>query len=122
MFTIRKEQAEAYRAEMMNSFEQRAVAHLREHLPELTARSSDPELTERIRSCVPRARAHGLTTETQIAHFVNVTLLAGQDFDRDPSHPWASDVLENSRLTADEKSTLLVWIAWNLHKEQMPHE
>src|SRR5262249_46867000 len=114
-FTIRREQTEAYRRCMLEDFENRAVQHLRQYLSELMVPFSDEALRQRVRTCVPRARAHGLATERQIMGFVNPSYLLGEWFDRDPALSWTRDVLNSTRLNADDRAELLEWTAWQIH-------
>jgi hypothetical protein len=112
-FTIRKEQAEAYRSHMIDGFAERGVAYLRTHLAEPTAPYPDSVLSERVRRCITRAGRYGLKTEKQVVAFAAATFLIGERFDDDPEREWAVAILRASRLTAEERADTLLWAAWN---------
>src|SRR5262245_36652693 len=116
MFKISKEQTEAYRPAMVRSFEERVVEHLRRHLAGPTTGATDEELRQRVRSCVPRARAYGLTTQREILCFVDVTYLLGERFDTNPKHNWAPTILRSDKLTSEERAKLTMAVAWSVHR------
>ncbi len=108
---IRPEQVETFRQLKLKDFENRALAHLRKHLPQETAPYSDDDLRRRVQSCVVRAQHYGLNSERGIVAFVDATYLQREDFDANPSTAWARPVLTNPALNEDEKITLLIMMA-----------
>ncbi|MCH9684936.1 MAG: hypothetical protein K0V04_26100 [Deltaproteobacteria bacterium] len=73
--------------------EVRAVAHLREHFPHQTEARSDDELCNFIRGTLRRAAEYGLEAPQGWAHFLNICMALGPDFDADPELPWARAIL-----------------------------
>jgi len=108
MFKIRSHHHNAFRAVRLRLFEDRAIQHLRGCFPLETEPHSDDQLRVRVRECIGRASAHGLTTERQVMAFVDVTYIKGVRFDADPDGVWAKKVASNPRVSADEKMGVLL--------------
>lgn len=117
MFKIRKEQEEIFRQQALREFEDKAVQHLRRDLSEQTASFSDDDLRLRVRQCIPRSSDYGLTTQKQIICFVDVSFLLGEQFDTDPSHAWAGELLKGQKLSATNRANLLLATACSVYKE-----
>ena len=79
---------------------------------------SDAALHARVLTCAPRCAAYGLQEEEQILQFAAVTLLLGEDFDSEPEHVWAHEVLSDPGLSAEERGALLMALAELLVEEQ----
>jgi hypothetical protein len=77
----------------MQRFEQRVVAHLREHFPQRMMGIAEQTAREFIQFCIERARGYGIQSERDVVLFVNVALALGQRFDEDPRFKWAADIL-----------------------------
>jgi|SRR4051795_7028223 len=96
---IRAEQiAEFARVE----FEQWMRGHLTEFFPEKVAALDKPELLRRIRMAFNRGRLHGFQTGPEMCRFIDLTFALGSRFDEDPELPWASEILNDPRLTTPE--------------------
>ena len=50
-------------------------------------------LVELVRYASQRASAYGFVSEQDVCKYVDLTLLFGRDFDRDPSLGWAEAIL-----------------------------
>jgi hypothetical protein len=107
MLEIRKEQAEAYHHVMVEDFVQRGLKHVRKHLAGESRECSDDEVRRRIREGIPRAAQYGLASEQQVIFYVDTSFLLGEHFDRDPQYPWAAEILRSTKLTGDEKASVL---------------
>jgi len=113
MWKIRQEQVDALSRGVMEGFERRAVGHCRRVLTQQVRPYTDAQLRERVRACLPRAAPYGLTTEYEVLCFVDTSFLLGEWFDRDPVHAWALQVLQDSKLTPEERADLLLERACN---------
>lgn len=92
----------------MAAFERRAVAHIRENLPEQSAGFSDPQIRERVRDGVRRANRYGLESERQAMCFIDTGFLIGPDFDTRSDTRWARTLLEDRQLSANERAARLL--------------
>src|SRR6185436_1290146 len=112
-----QEHTDAFREARVKDFESRAVRHIRRDLPDHTSRHTDDELGKLARRSIPRARAYGLLTERQVMCFIDVSILLGEGFDKDPRHSWAAQVLNSQKLAADDKAHLILATACSLTKD-----
>lgn len=117
MFQLREEHMRALERVAEENFVDRGVAHLREYFPDLTAGVAADSLRARIRRGAARARQYDLETEQQIMCFVDSGMMLGEDFDSDPNHDWARQILERRQYTADTRSQALLMGA-NRFREQ----
>ncbi len=107
MLIIRNAQMEALSQAMKESFESRAVAHLKRALPEETAELGESEVRQSVRLAVLKAGRHGLTDEYNILRFLNLMYVLGFHFDDDPGIPWARKILADTALQAGTRMDLL---------------
>jgi len=56
-----------------------------------------------IESGVESADRHGLNTEQSVARYVNLWFVWGKDFENDPKHAWAKEILDDPARTAHIK-------------------
>jgi len=91
---------EAYREVALRDFEDRVVTHLRKFYPAECANLGEEQIRRLIRYGIVRARSYGLTSERAACIYVDVMFAFGRDFDRDPSLPWASQVLNREDLSS----------------------
>lgn len=108
MFKIREHHHKALRKDRLRLFEDRAIQHLRGCFPLETRSHSDGQLRERVRDCIGRANAYGLTTEQQVIAFIDVTYIEGERFDADPGGTWANKVSKKPHASAQEKMDVLL--------------
>jgi len=64
-----------------------------------------------------RAGRYGLDTPGQIECFARAQDLLGTEFDTDPRHAWAAEILKDGALSADERAAMLVALAELLREE-----
>src|SRR4051794_29406581 len=100
VFKLREGHYDAFRADKLRRFEDRAVRHLRDSLPEETKPHTDEQLRLRTRECGHRARSYELTPERQVIAFVDGTYPAGEQFHPGPGGDWARGVLNDPDLSA----------------------
>jgi hypothetical protein len=100
MLVIRETQIQAFSDKMEQDFEERLRRHVELTFPEKARRMGPEGVRGTIRAQAQAARRHGLTTERQIATWVNLEFMEGPGFER---RPWARQVLGNKRLEAEAR-------------------
>jgi hypothetical protein len=108
MFKLRKEHLEAFSELALDGFLDRGVVHLRQSFPQQTQSATDTNLRGWIQSCIPRAASYGLESQYAVMCFVDATFLLGADFDRDPQHACAADLLQDTTKDADDRAEELL--------------
>jgi hypothetical protein len=98
MLTIRKEQLAAFGPLGKKAFEDRMIAHLKKVFPEQCGPLDAPKLRELIQHGTQRAASYQITSERDVCKFIDLTILYGRDFDKDPALPWAQSVLQNQAI------------------------
>lgn len=98
MLTIRKEQMAVFRGPAVKAFEERMVAHLGRCFPKQCRALSEPELRETIQYGIKAAAKYGIIIERDVCRYIDLMVVLGRDFDRDPKLPWASSILNNRAL------------------------
>jgi hypothetical protein len=48
---------------------------------------------------IKRAASYGIQLENDVRKYIEVMLLLGPDFDKDPKYPWATSILTDKNLT-----------------------
>lgn len=91
MFTIRKEQKDAWREDAVRDFENRMVAHIRRCLVEQWERSGEANLREVIQAGIVGAAALGIVAESDVCKFIDLMLVFGIDFHQ---FGWAKEILD----------------------------
>jgi hypothetical protein len=84
MLIIRREQIAVLTEALWSQFIGRLIGALRRGHPQWVESLSDEELQARVRRDVARARDCGLTWQSSLARFVELSLLLGPDFDQQP--------------------------------------
>jgi len=100
---IRSEQLGALSQAASESFESRMAAHLRKYFPADCAQMGDEGLHDTIRQGIGRAADHGISTEYDVARFIDLMFILCRDFDTNPNTPWAADTLADEALGPSEK-------------------
>jgi hypothetical protein len=108
MLTIRREQRLAFAQPMLRNFEERALAHLRETIPEDYARVGDEAARQSIHTALHESKQYGFTTEFEVLTYLNLMYLLGFEFDQDPALPWVRRILTDERLGASAKIARLL--------------
>jgi hypothetical protein len=98
MLTIRKEQLAVFGPLGKKAFEDRMLAHLKKVFPEQTEPLDEPKLRETIQNGTLRAAAYRITSERDVCKYIDLMILYGHDFDKDPNHPWAQSTLQNQAI------------------------
>ena len=95
MLTIRKEQLAAFGPLGEKTFEDRVIAHLKKVFPEQSESLGEPKLRETIQYGTQRAAAYRIISERDVCKYIDLMVLYGSDFDKDPNLPWAQSILQN---------------------------
>jgi len=98
MLTIRKEQLAVFGPLGKNAFENRMIAHLKNVFPDKSEVLGEPKLRETIQYGTQRAAAYRIISERDVCKYIDLMILYGRDFDKDPNLPWAQSVLQNQAL------------------------
>jgi hypothetical protein len=114
---MRPEQTNEFGRDALRRFEDRAVRHMRRHLPGPTERHTDGELRRRVGECIPRSTEYGLSSEQQVMCFVDTTFLLNDRFDSDSDYSWAAEILRSGKLSPAEKGRVLLYIAAHVHND-----
>lgn len=98
MLTIRKEQLAAFAPLGKKAFEERMIAHIKKVFPEQFQSLGEPKLRETIQYGTQRAASFRIISERDVCKYIDLMLLYGRDFDKDPALPWAQSILQNQAL------------------------
>jgi hypothetical protein len=98
MLTLRKEQITVFGPLGEQAFEDRMLAHLKKVFSEQSESLGDPKLRETIQYGTQRAAAYHITSERDVCKYIDLMILYGRDFDKDPNLPWAQSVLRNQAI------------------------
>lgn len=99
MLRIRPEQIEAFESARAAHFEPRTVQHLKERFPKHCDVLKEDGILEVIHYGIERAETHGLTHQSEVSLFIDLTLMFGRYFDTDLQLPWAAEILTDPDLT-----------------------
>lgn len=108
MLTIRHEQMQAIASGM---FEAWIVSHLAEFFQEEISGLAPAEIHIRIRAAVEKARQFGFLGDSELCRYIDLSFILGPSFDRDPSLPWAAEILLDKRLNDSEMRMDLLYEA-----------
>lgn len=103
MLVIRQEQFDALSAGLLEQFEDRMVADLRNDFPNQTAATPEAPLRVQVRAGIEKARTYGVVDEFDIERYLQCMVLHGQDFDVTPRTAWAGEILRTPGLPGDKK-------------------
>jgi hypothetical protein len=120
VFKLRREHVRSLDATMLESFEVRAIAHLRRCFPEVVGTASDEQMLELVRYGIERARSHGIDLECDVLRYLDLMCVFGVDFDRDPACPWAARVLEDPQTAGSTLRTNTLMAAANDALDEPP--
>jgi hypothetical protein len=98
MLTIRKEQMAVFGPLGKKVFEDRMLAHLKKVFPEQSEAQGEPKLRETIQYGTQRAAAYRIISERDVCKYIDLMVLYGRDFDKDPNNPWAQSILQNQAI------------------------
>jgi len=120
MFTIRKEQMAAFGPLGKKAFEDRVVDHLKRAFPQQSEALGEEKMRETIHYGTQRAAAYRITAERDVCKYIDLMVLYGRDFDKDPKLPWAQSVLQNQAIK--NPSTKVERLYREAKKQKTPEE
>jgi hypothetical protein len=98
MLTIREEQMSVFGPLGKKAFEERMLVHLKKVFSEQSEALGEPKLRETIQYGTQRAAAYHITSERDVCKYIDLMILYGRDFDKDPKLPWAQSALQNQAI------------------------
>jgi hypothetical protein len=93
MFVIRREQMEILERTALGKFEDEMSVHLHRMAPKHVEGAGEPGLRQVIKDGVERARTYGFTNRGPVQFFLEMMIMFGSGFDRDPLLAWAGGLL-----------------------------
>jgi len=110
---IRRVQMDAFDEAATRAFEDRMLARIQQWFPKHPKLLGEKPLRLLVALALQKARAHTLTTERNVALYLDLMCLLGSSFDSDPQMPWASAILaDRSYETQDERADKLHRRGW----------
>lgn len=98
MLVIRDEQMQILNDHMLAGFEKRLLGYLTGRFPDVCPPENEESVRESIQKGIDRARSYGITTEYDIARYIELMYVLSEDFDTSPGTPWATAILEDPNL------------------------
>lgn len=120
MLTIRSEQLDVFATQAEQQFEQKLLVHARKCWPAEVKKAGEAVTSKSILQVTAQARGYGLTAEQHVALYLDLMYAFGPQFDTDPLHPWAGQILRDAEMTPQEKIDQLCERAeqeWNVRNE-----
>ena len=93
MLTIRADQLRIFEQTAAHQYELELVEHCRSFAPELCATLSQSELLQGVRLGIAEARRNGLDQRGPTRFYVDLMIVFGAGFLRDPQYPWIAETL-----------------------------
>ncbi len=103
MFIIRKEYIEAFKQAALRNFENDRLAYLKKNFPKICEIHGETKTREIIRYSIEEAKIHGLTFQNDVSIYINLMLMLGHHFHKDPQLPWASAIFNDENLNPSVK-------------------
>jgi len=104
LWPIRPEQFHALSNAAQDDFVRQVADHMREFFPQECSRMNHHDLYKTIHHGIRRAASYGISAERHVCQYIDLMFAFGQNFDQDPRHGWAREVLnDRSIATSDEK-------------------
>ena len=95
MLVIRTEQMRALSEVRELAVSDELAGLLRKHWPVECAALGPTALLQRVRLGIECARRYGLREQQDLARYLNLMFLLGDNFDTDPRYPWAAAFLND---------------------------
>jgi len=95
MWTIRQDQAEAFRQHHLQKFEDEMVEHLKKFAPQHCRAAGEPAVRRVIRMGIENAGRYGFTNRGPVRFYIELMFMFGSYFDTDPQYPWATTALND---------------------------
>ncbi len=99
MFTLRKEQFAVFERMEIAKFENPVYLRLNELFPEKCQDFGEALVRNLIRYGIQRAASYEILGAVDVRTYIDVMMLLGPDFDKDPNYPWAEKLLRDKNVT-----------------------
>lgn len=103
MLVIRDAQMGVFAQEMERSHEERLLEHLARWLPAMYQRVGPEGTRALIRASAARAGAYGVLSKRGVARYLRLQFAFGAEFERDPRHPWAMEILADAARMPEQR-------------------
>ena len=109
MIQFREEQMPQFEAGVEEAFVQEQARRLRTDFPEELAANGvkGVELHDFVRAGMESARKHKFERRPLMMFYLDCTAILGPNFDTNPAHPWAGEILRRNDLIVESKADLL---------------
>ncbi len=102
-FTITETHMQAFSKQQAQRFESDMVAHVRKNFPNESRGLSDAELREIIQERIKKAESFNIVLEPDVAHYIELTIVLGPDFETEPATDWTQPILLDRQLSGRDK-------------------
>ena len=103
MLKIRQEQLDVLNKYVEDQYKERLQTYLRtEYAPEAAPMSED-ELKQLVDTGVQKALTYDISSKRDVADYLVLLLRHGVDFERQPQHAWALDILKSEEMDGETK-------------------
>jgi len=69
------------------------VVHIRQYFPRQFTNLGEPMVREWIEAGIKQSGEYGITAERDVCKYIDVMMVFGRNFDKDPACPWAPPIL-----------------------------
>lgn len=98
MLVIRNDQMRLLGRAPREAFEASLVEHFTRYYPNECNRAGREQVQQFVRLGIDRAFLHGLSAQREVGLYINLMMMLGSGFDRDPLLPWAAQQLNDSSI------------------------
>ena len=84
-----------------------AVEYVRSGFPEIYERLGEGPVRESVVVAMRNAQRYGLEEWSAVLLYLDAMYVLGFDFDQDPQHPWAGEILNDPALSPSERIQLI---------------
>jgi hypothetical protein len=93
MLTITAQQADALHKDLRRRFVDRMMAHVRQYFPRQFEKLGEPIVREWVEAGIKRSGEYGIVSERDVCKYIDVMMVFGREFDKDPNCSWAPPIL-----------------------------
>lgn len=111
MLTIRREQMEEFERVAFEGFLKRLAEHLLSVFPNEFGSPPLADPLEFARRSAERAQRHELASEDDLRRYAEVAAILGPNFDEDPQHEWAGEIMRETDTFTPGERIALIWDA-----------
>jgi len=115
---IRKEQEVSLSKVSLAVFENSMIHHINEFFPQIFSSVGEKQLRPVIRQSIASAATYGITSEIDVARYIDLSFLLGLDFDSGKQHPQAAEIIKDQNLQPGVRMQLIFDYVKSLHKER----